>query len=67
MDALRSLVWIAAAAGVLMAFAWPFAVSPDPDDPLLHAVAIATVIVLLAAITAAAVLKARAPWRRGPD
>ena len=55
---LRSVVWIAAAAGIFMVFAWPFAVSPDPADPALKVLAIATVIVLLAALAGAAALRA---------
>jgi len=55
---LRSVVWLAAAAGIFMVFGWPFAVSNDPADPILKALAISTVVVLLAAIAGAAALRA---------
>jgi 4-amino-4-deoxy-L-arabinose transferase-like glycosyltransferase len=56
---LRSLVWAAAAAGVLAAFAWPLVVSTDPDDATLRALSRGATVALLLALAAAAVVRAR--------
>ena len=58
-QALRSIVWAAAAVGVAIAFAWPFVVSTNPDDPLLRMLSRGTVLVLLLALGASAVARAR--------
>ena len=58
-QALRSIVWAAAAVGVAIAFVWPFAISTNPDDPLLRMISRGTVLVLLLALGASAVARAR--------
>lgn len=62
---LRAIVWASAAAGIFMAFAWPFVISVDPDSALLRTLARATVVVLLLALSAAAVARARHAPPRG--
>lgn len=57
---LRVLVWAFALAGVFAAFAWPFAVSPDPDSATLRFLARAVTTALSLALVAAAVVRARA-------
>lgn len=56
---LRASVGLSAAAGVLLAFAWPLAVSRDPADPAFKAIAIATLMVFLASLSALVVARAR--------
>ena len=63
--ALRSLIWACAAAGALVAFAWPFAVSPDPDSETLRVISRALTVVLLAALVVVEVLRARRRHRGG--
>lgn len=62
---LRGLVWTCAAAGTFVVFAWPFAVSANSDSPSLMVLSRAIVAILLAALGAAAALRA-ARRRRGP-
>lgn len=57
---LRRLVWASALAGVLIAFAWPFAISPDPGLPALHAAGVAIAAAFFAALAALVVVRARA-------
>jgi len=64
-QALRSVVWAAAAVGVAIAFVWPFVVSTNPDDALLRTLARGTVLVLLLALGASAVARARRRAARG--
>ena len=59
MKPLRALLNASAAAGALLAFGWPIAVSTDPNDPAFKAIGIATLVVLLASLAAATALKAR--------
>jgi hypothetical protein len=49
---MRVILWIAALAGIFLAFGWPFAVGPDPSSEAFHVAAIATLIVLLGSIAA---------------
>ena len=63
MRILRYIVWAGSAAGVFIAFAWPFVISSDPDSALLRTLARAMVAVLLLALGAAAVSRARRPAR----
>lgn len=61
---LRSFVWICAGTGVFFAFAWPFVVSPDPDDATLRLLARGLTIDLLIFLSGAAVVRARAAGKR---
>lgn len=56
----RVVALACAAGGVFIAFAWPFAVNADPADTTLRLVARGVTIVLLLALAASAVLRARA-------
>lgn len=56
--ALRLVLWIAAAAGVFLAFGWPFVVSSDPAGGALHVAGIATVTAFLVALGACACIAA---------
>ena len=58
LDALRRVVWAASAAGIFIAFAWPFVVSGDPASPLLRVAGMAVFAVLLLSLAAAACLSA---------
>ena len=66
LKALRSLVWAASAAGIFIAFAWPFVVSGDPASPLLRVVGMAVFAVFLVALAAAACLSATLRRDHGP-
>ena len=48
--AARALFWTCCAAIVLLTFAWPYAVSPDPANVLFKPVAIATFCTFCAAL-----------------
>ena len=61
---LRGFVWICAGAGVFFAFAWPFMVSPDPDNPTLRLLSRGLVADLLIFLAGAAVVRARAAGKR---
>ena len=58
LQALRGVVWAASAAGIFIAFAWPFVVSDDPASPLLRAVGMTVFAVFLVSLAAAACLSA---------
>lgn len=48
----RAGLWASAAAGVFLAFAWPFAFGTDASSEPFHAIAIVTLVALLASIAA---------------
>ena len=56
-DAARSAMWVSTAAGVFLAFGWPYVFGFDAASGAFHAVAVATLVAWLASI--AAVLAAR--------
>jgi hypothetical protein len=53
----RAAMYLAAAAGVFLAFGWPLAFGPDPSSGAFHVAAVTTLVALLAAIVAALVAK----------
>lgn len=55
---LRSVVWASAAAGVFIAFAWPFAISDDPTAPALKHAGIAVAVVFFLSLAAASCVAA---------
>lgn len=61
---LRGFVWLCAGAGVFFAFAWPFVVSPDPDNATLRLLARGLVFDLLLFLVGAAVVRARTAGER---
>ena len=73
MNALRRLaatvLWLSAAAGVGLAFLWPFAISPDPAGAAFRVAGIATLVAFLAALAVTVAFKAaslaRAAGREG--
>jgi hypothetical protein len=52
MSAVRWAMWTSIAAGVFLAFGWPFVVGPDPSSESFHVAAIATLVALLGSIAA---------------
>jgi hypothetical protein len=48
----REVLWIAALSGIFLAFGWPFIVGADPTSEAFHAIAVATLVALLASIAA---------------
>jgi hypothetical protein len=58
MKTARAVLWSSVAAMLALTFAWPFAVSADPAQPLFKPVAIATLVAFLASMLAVLVEKA---------
>jgi hypothetical protein len=58
LEALRGVVWAAAAAGIFIAFAWPWVISDDPASPLLRAVGMTVFGVFLVSLALAACVTA---------
>jgi len=59
----RAVLWLSVAAAILIAFAWPFVISPDPAQPSLRPVAVAVTTSLLASLAALLVLRIRVGHR----
>ena len=62
--ALRRIFGCAIAAMCLLAFAWPFAVSPDPSQPIFKLVAITTLIVFFVSMIALLIARIARPESR---
>ena len=56
--ALRILLWASAAAGIFIAFAWPFVVSDDPASPALRWIGTAVAATFLVVLALAAAVTA---------
>ena len=57
MSAARWAMWTSTAAGVFLAFGWPFILGPDPSSESFHVAAIATLVALLGSIAAILAMK----------
>lgn len=59
---LRSILWLATASGLFLAFGWPYLVSSDPGGPAFRVAGTITAAALVLALGGLVALKA---WRRG--
>jgi len=64
--ALRILLWASAAAGIFIAFAWPFVVSNDPASPALRWIGTVVAATFLVALALAAAVTALRGEHRQP-
>ena len=55
-----ALLYASVAAAALLAFAWPFAVSPDQDSAAYHALAVGVLLAFLASLVVLCALRLRA-------
>jgi hypothetical protein len=55
----RWILSVATVCACLLAFAWPFAVSPDPANPVFRVLAIGTFVAVLGAIATLAYFRLR--------
>ena len=63
---LRIALWASAAAGIFIAFGWPFVVSADPASPALRWIGTGVAATFLVALALAAVLTAMRGDHREP-
>ena len=53
----RWAMWVTAAAGVFLAFGWPFVFGPDPSNESFRIAAIATLVAFLGSLAAILAMK----------
>ena len=61
--AFTAVLYVSAAAAILLAFAWPFLVSPDRDSPAYKVAAVGALLVFFASLMVICALRLRATHR----